>query len=215
MEHINFRPWVGKNYFSCGFGGKRILVLGESHYCCDLAESKRCFPLCIKANMLDSCYSFTEDVIHDFVFNYSGARYEQTFLCFERACIGKELSQQEREEFWESIIFYNYLQFAQAGPRTSIKPDYWEESELAFKEVLNQFMPDYIIVWGVRLYNGLPNWDGKHSLLQISENDYTDVWTYTINGKQIPALKVYHPSTPIGKSWPYWHDVYCKFFENY
>ena len=77
------------------------------------------------------------------------------------------------------------------------------------------YMPDYIIVWGVRLYNGLPNWEGKHSLLQISENDYTDVWTYSIKGKQIPAIKVYHPSTPIGKSWPYWHDVYCKFFENY
>ena len=136
-------------------------------------------------------------------------------MCFERAFLGKELSQQERELFWNSIVFYNYLQFAQEGPRMPIKTEYWKESEYAFKELLDHYMPDYIIVWGVRLYNRLPNWDGKHSLLQISENDYTDVWTYTINGKKIPALKVYHPSTPIGKSWPYWHDVYNKFFELY
>lgn len=87
------------------------------------------------------------------------------------------------------------------------------ESELAFKEILEEYMPDYIIVWGVRLYEDLPDWGGKHSLLQISENDSTDVWTYTIQGKKIPALLVHHPSSPTGKSWPYWHEVYEKFWE--
>ena len=215
MEHVNFRPWVGSNYSTNGFQGKKILVLGESHYCTELCQNGRCFPLCKKENMKEECFSQTESVIHDFVYYYSGEKYEQTFLCFERAILGKEASQQEREMFWEGIIFYNYLQFDQKGPRMPIKPEYWEESERAFIEVLERYLPNYIIIWGVRLYNGLPNWDGKHSLLQISKNDYTDVWTYTISGKQIPALKVYHPSIPIGKSWPYWHDVYCKFFENY
>lgn len=156
-----------------------------------------------------------QHTIDPFYNSYSGEPYEQTFLCFERAILGKEATQEEREELWQSIIFYNYLQFDQEGPRKPIKQEYWAESELAFKELLEQYMPDYIIIWGVRLYDGLPNWDGEHSLLQISENDYTDVWTYTINSKKIPALKVYHPSTPIRKSLSYWHDVYNMFFEKY
>ena len=37
MKNVFFKPWVGENYYSKGFNGKRILVLGESCYCgvCD------------------------------------------------------------------------------------------------------------------------------------------------------------------------------------
>lgn len=212
MSHINFRPWVGKNYFSQGYKGKRILVLGESHYCYELCEGGKCYPLCTKEKMKEGCFSQTEDVLDGFIHSYSGESYEQTFLCFERAILGKEATQEEREELWNGVVFYNYLQFDQAGPRKPIMPEYWAESELAFKEMLERYMPDFIIVWGVRLYEGLPDWGGKHSLLHISENDSTDVWTYTIQGKKIPALLVHHPSSPTGKSWPYWHEVYEKFW---
>ncbi len=214
MSHINFRPWVGKNYLSQGYKGKRILVLGESHYCGESINGGDCYPLCTREKIMqNNCVSFTINVIHDYVYSYSGVPFEQTFLCFERAIIGKELTQEERETFWESVIFYNYIQFALEGPRKQIKAEYLAESELAFKEILEKYMPDYIIIWGVKLYNnGLPNWGGKHSLLQISENDSKDVWTYTIQGKKIPALLVHHPSSPTGKSWSYWHEVYEKFW---
>ena len=33
MASINFYPWIGKHYSTTGFAGKRILALGESHYC--------------------------------------------------------------------------------------------------------------------------------------------------------------------------------------
>ena len=33
MEHVFFKPWVGKNYQKRGFNGKKILVIGESFYC--------------------------------------------------------------------------------------------------------------------------------------------------------------------------------------
>lgn len=213
MSHINFRPWVGKNYLSQGYKGKRIFILGESHYCNELCEGGKCYPLCKREKMKEDCFSQTEDVLETFVYSYSGESYEQTFLCFERAILGKKATQEEREELWDGVVFYNYLQFDQADPRKPIMPEYWAESELAFKEMLEEYMPDYIIVWGVRLYEGLPDWGGKHSLLQISENDSTDVWTYTIQGKKISALLVHHPSSPTGKSWSYWHEVYEKFWK--
>ena len=158
--------------------------------------------------MDEDCFSQTEGVISDFVFHYSGVRYEQTFLCFERAVLGKELTQQEREDFWQSIIFYNYLQFCQEGPRKPIKQEYWDISELAFKEILEDYLPDFIIIWGNRLYEGLPDWNGEHIVLKVSENDSTDIWIYSIKGKRIPAMRVVHPSTPNGKNWPYWHAFY-------
>lgn len=47
MSEINFKPWVGKKYLSEGYNGKRILVLGESHYCKDVLEQDgRCWPSC-------------------------------------------------------------------------------------------------------------------------------------------------------------------------
>ena len=82
----------------------------------------------------------------------------------------------------------------------------------SFKELLEIYLPDYIIVWGARLYNyWLPDWGGNGSVLQIRDNAKTDVWTYTIKGKRISAIKVHHPSSPSGKSWNYWHEFYKKF----
>ena len=33
MKENKFIPWIGKHYSTTGFAGKRILALGESHYC--------------------------------------------------------------------------------------------------------------------------------------------------------------------------------------
>lgn len=212
MSEINFRPWVGEKYFSEGYKGKRILVLGESHYCQnELKEGGSCFPLCQKEKMDEDCFLQTEAVIRNYVEDYSGEKYQQTFLCFERAVLGKEISQDERKDFWDRVMFYNYVQFSLSGPRTSPTNEQWSMSENAFKELLETYMPDYIIVWGTRLYDALPALDGEGSDFSISEDIKTELWTYTINGKKIPALKVYHPSTPNGKSWPYWHQFYVKF----
>lgn len=89
--------------------------------------------------------------------------------------------------------------------------EHWANSEKAFKELLETYSPDYIIVWGVRLYNGLPGFGGEGHKLTLDNGDATDYWTYTINGKEIPALKIHHPSAPTGKNWEYWHEMIIKF----
>lgn len=47
MENVFFKPWVGKNYHTGGIFKKKILVVGESHYCggcneCGLKYSPEC-----------------------------------------------------------------------------------------------------------------------------------------------------------------------------
>lgn len=196
MEKINYKPWVGKNY-PTGFKGKKILVLGESHYD-DSGE--------INSDL-------TQDVIRDLAYEPGGQAYLATFTCFERAMAGRQMTQKEREEFWESVIFYNYLQFPTSGPRINPNPEHWSASEDAFVELLKTYMPDCIIVWGVRLFNALPELGGKGGVLELENGDSADYWTYPINGKEIPALKIHHPSAPTGRNWEYWNKVITKFRE--
>ena len=214
MSNINFKPWVGDNYLSTGYQGKRILVLGESHYCIkELSVGGRCYPACKRNQMEDACFSQTHDVVYEAIYDYRGEPYQQTFLCFERAVVGKVLSQQEREEFWQSVMFYNYIQYSQDGPRKAPLPEHWADSEKAFVELLETYSPDYIIVWGVRLFNGLPGMDGKGGVLDLGNGDKHDYWVYPIVGKEIPSLKMHHPSCPTGKDWGYWHRVIDKFLK--
>ena len=207
--YVNFLPFVGEKYEE-GIRGKKILVLGESHYCGDLDCSK--CPKCERANMQPCCRDITKDVMHEYIINYSGEKYEQTFLCFERAFSGKVLkTQEEREEFWNHVAFYNYIQNAQSGPRRTPHIANPEDCAEAFKTILETLMPDAVIVWGDRLYKVLPDWGGTRSELQLANGDTTPVWTYTIKGKQIPAMAVPHPSCPRGKNRMRWYAFYEQF----
>lgn len=190
---IFFKPWVGSEYNSGGVYGKKVLVLGESHY----------------GDATDATDE-TIGVVKEFVYEYWGAPYQQTFLCFERALAGRELNQEEREQLWNSIMFYNYFQKSTTGPRTEPDMTAQKDSEEAFRELLESYQPDAIIVWGQRLYNLLPAWDGTESSIEV-DGDSCPVWYYPIKGKSIPAMRVYHPSAPAGKNWELWHQFHKAF----
>lgn len=214
MSYINFKPWVGNKYATTGYTGMKILVLGESHYCIkELDDGGRCYPICHKEKMDDMCHNQTQDVVREAVYGYKGQGYLRCFVSFERAVAGKVLTQEEREDFWESVMFYNYIQYALSAPRTSPNPEFWGNSEKAFVELLEKYSPDKIIVWGARLYNGLPGMGGHEAKLIVSDVDNANVWIYNINGKEIPALKILHPSCPRGKNWHYWHIIISRFLE--
>ena len=210
MSYINFKPWVGKKYEEGLFNGKKILVLGESHYCInERGEGGRCGQSCSKKLMDDICENQTVSVIGEIRDQDWRSR---TFSNFERSVFGKVPNKEERELLWDSVIFYNYLQYAQSGPTRPLEQskEALEESELAFKEVLETYMPDYIIAWGMRLYDMVPDWGGEQSVLEIVDNGEASVWTYEIKGKRIPALFIYHPCYG-GYSWSAWHPFIKKF----
>lgn len=210
MTNINFKPWVGKNYESGLFNGKKILVLGESHYCqIERGKDGRCQQLCAKKLMNDICFNQTNDVIEEIKNQVWRSR---TFSNFERTIFGKVPIQKERESFWDSVIFYNYLQYAQSGPTRQLDQtsEAYRDSELAFKELLETYMPDYIIAWGMRLYNIAPDWGGKQSSIEIEDNGNAIVWSYVINQKEIPTLFIHHPAYA-GYSWHNWHPFIKKF----
>ena len=107
-------------------------------------------------------------------------------------------------------MFYNFFQKSTTGPRTAPDMTVQQESEEAFHELLEQYQPDAIIVWGQRLYNLLPAWDGTESSIEV-DGDSCPVWYYPIKGKNIPAMRIYHPSAPAGKNWGLWHQFHKAF----
>lgn len=210
--NVKFRPWVGRQYENGGILGKRVLVLGASHYCGDFGSGD-CTRCGSDKGPLGRCWYFTEDVINEMLYRYdSSEKWMQTFLCFERAVMGKELDQAEREAFWHSIAFYNFLQNATSGPRRTVQTDCYALSGAAFEEVLHILIPDRIILWGKSLYRMIPDLNGHHSCFEIPEGK-VDVWNYPIVDKVVPALNVVHPSTAEGKRWEYWHKFYVSFLD--
>lgn len=193
--NIHFRPWVGDNYEK-GIGGKRLLVLGESHYS-DTDDPE-----------------LTQTVMKKlFDYKLGAGEYEswmKTFTVFERAMTGRELSGEESVAFWNSVLFYNFIQemLPGAGYRPTRKQ--FAGSAAAFDEVLNEYEPDLIITWGTALFDNTPALDGRDA--PSIELDNNAIYTYEyvlLSGKHCKMLRMSHPSR--NYSIVKWHEIISKF----
>lgn len=193
----SFRPWVGKSYTN-GISGKRIMVLGESHYC---------------ANENDATPEITNRIIAD-LFNPDSEHegYKNTYTKFIRALSGDfSLSSAEaKKKWWDKVLFYNYVQFPISGARKEPNSKEFNDSADAFFDVLNLYKPDYILVWGDRLYNNLPRCGHQLPDLQIENGEFFETWAYkTSDGRLVQLLPHTHPSAAFSPD--YWHLVFMTF----
>lgn len=204
---IFFLPFVGSQYASGGMFGKRIMVLGESHYC---DEGCADCGICLHHR---ECMNFTKGVVESYLDNSNGReRWMQTFFKFERSLVGMETDPTQRQRIWQSVMFYNYLQVAMDGPREAGTAAQYSQACEAFFEVMEQYQPQYIIAWGKRLWDKLPSehWDDG---TDITIDCYrVPTGSYTLkSGMWVKAMAVNHPS--VGYSWDYWHKVIITFLK--
>ena len=61
MSNVFFKPFVGSAYSSGGIFGKRVMILGESHYC-----EEGCAD-CGNARARLECCAFTNGVVSDYL----------------------------------------------------------------------------------------------------------------------------------------------------
>ena len=198
MEHVFFKPWVGKDYSTGGIFKKKILVVGEGHVCggcdyCGLKYAKECEDL------------NTTQVVVDYLNQCSG-KWTSIYRKFERSLVNKETTPEESNEIWQSIAFFNFLQVAMTEARKSGSNEDYKEGQTAFLEVIEDLKPDLIIVWGVgRLYNWLPEegWiDGDK--IEIDGYKVKNGYYQLNNGKKSRLIAVYHPSA--GYDWVWWYE---------
>ncbi|MDO4462232.1 MAG: hypothetical protein Q4C30_07035 [Bacteroidia bacterium] len=189
---INFLPFVGSQYTARQLFNKRIMVLGDSHYC---------------ANPQDAVPTLTQDIINYYLNPYSeNEGWMQTYRKFERSLVNHETSPDESISIWNSLLFYNFLQVPLSGPRVAGTSADYHNAAPAFFEVLDKYSPEVIIVWSKRLWDNLPNQRWSPAPDIIYDNYHISNGFYSLsNGSQAKAFYIYHPST--GYSWDWWYQA--------
>ena len=135
-SNIFFQPFVGKDYANGGIFGKRIMILGESHYCDESCTD------CGDCQLHRECMNFTQQVLDDYLNeNKERQNWMRTFLKFERSLVGEETNQAMRLKIWNSVIFFNYLQVAMGGPREAGAAEQYHQAGKAFFEVIEKYQP--------------------------------------------------------------------------
>ena len=106
-DNIFFQPFVGKDYANGGIFGKRIMILGESHYCDESCTD------CGDCQLHRECMNFTQQVLDDYLNeNKERQNWMRTFLKFERSLVGEETNQAMRLKIWK---FGHLLQLSASG----------------------------------------------------------------------------------------------------
>ncbi len=208
LNEVFFQPFVGKNYYNGGMFGKRIMVFGESHYC-----EEGCADCGNLANHRE-CAAFTNGVINDYLNeNLERERWMNTFLKFERSLVGHGTDWAERKRIWQSVMFYNYLQTAMGGPRKAGTNEQYTHASHVFYEVIDKYLPQYIIVWGSRLWNYLPGdsrWRDGHPIVIDGYKVQTGSYSLS-NAGRAKAMTINHPS--VGYSWDWWYRAIKEFLK--
>ncbi len=206
LNNIFFQPFVGKDYADGGIFGKRIMILGESHYCDEGCAD------CGDCRLHRVCMGFTQGVLRDYLDEGTERQnWMRTFVKFERSLVGEETDQAMRLKIWNSVVFFNYLQVAMGGPREAGTSAQYRQAGEAFFEVINKYQPEYVIAWGNRLWDKMPgeHWQNGDDIVVDGYHVATG-WYVLSNGKWVKAMAVNHPS--VGYSWDYWYRVTKEFY---
>lgn len=176
-----FRPWIGDNYQQRRWG-KRVLVLGESHYQWDENQP------------IDNWPTLTIECVQEQTDGRDTSRFWTNIaVAFLNPPPRHLPSLAEKEEFWHSVAFYNYIQQCVGfGPDPDPTPEMWHESLPAFQHLLETHQPEAIIVLG------RPNWWNIQQLGQggphIAGARYEETCWLQHAGGWCLAYGICHPS---------------------
>ncbi|MDP4176226.1 MAG: hypothetical protein Q8933_19760 [Bacteroidota bacterium] len=178
MNHpdVIFYPWLGKNYNDRGFKGKKILILGESHYGDFSSEES------------NTTIDTVERYLGRLTTTSDTHNWKSFFTKITKICLDKdEIFKEDKDCFWDSVVYYNYLT---ESLKKNCRPttEQWENSGANFYKVINYYKPDIVLVLGDALWKHMPykNWNLAEPNLGYYILD---------DGKKIFVSSIYHPSS--------------------
>jgi hypothetical protein len=179
MKNVKFKPWIGSRYQEAPLG-RKVLVLGESHYDWDSDEP------------INDDSDVTNKVIQEqLVGGYTKAFWTHIVKTF----LNHKPSLDEKRAFWHSVAFYNYIQSSAGfGPRVPPSSEQFVKSEPAFFEVLQSLQPRLMVVLGYRLWGRLPTTNFEEAP-EIPEADHVGTGRYHYLGGSCLAICLKHPSS--------------------
>ena len=192
-----FEPWVGPKY-NAGIGGHKVMILGESHWH-DCQEDENCQDA---ESAAERHRTLTMATVEHWKDNPHSSPVSHAV---------PKLFGLQKAEFWESVVFYNYLQtFAGTGAKQRPTAEQWDapDSAVAFQQVLDQFEPDRILVLGKQTWQNMPsNTELLHQAplpeqrLRLRNNigdhspgDEVGYWYFTDKGKRALTMPIIHPA---------------------
>jgi hypothetical protein len=196
MPKLRYTPWEGKTYRSRGYRGRRLLILGESHYEDDKPEA-------------------TVRYMNDHI---NGPSRYPFWSTIETVVSGRALENRaERLGFWNCVAFANMIQDAMSTANHRPTAAQWEHGRIFFAPILEATNPDSIFLFSKSLWNHLPDdreFPGSHELasLRSPHPDPVPAYLYRLGSRRSAlAACFYHPSymsrkrgTLLIKPWQNW-----------
>lgn len=175
-----FEPWIGADYEENGFQGIRVLLLGESHF---VGEG-------------DPGPTITQNVVR----KYGIEGRSQPFFTKVWKTMSPDGgdSSEDREAFWHSVAFYNFIQepVGEVARQKSPTPEMWQRAVEPFRSVIADLEPQAIVVLGKRLWRHLPQPD-KATTKTVDDDESLTIRVYEEKGHRALAGHVTHPAGSI------------------
>lgn len=152
-EHVFFLPHVGEDYGGNGsIFEKRLCVVGASHYAPDVEDFQ-------SGNDREIWRMMTCSTVRDYLDpNFRAERrWKSTYTKFVNAFFGRGTTVEERRRFFDSVVFFNYLQRLEGRDGNESRPEYYAEELhfLAFREIVSATRPDVVVAWGRKVWGAL------------------------------------------------------------
>jgi hypothetical protein len=196
-QHIYFEPWRGPGYDKDGLWGRKVLIVGESHYD-EWDGVKHYLPP-----------SFTQECVQQVVDGSGGARY---WPRVRNRLSGEEHEAQPQAFFWNKVAFYNFIQSpVDGGPGARPTPQQWAAAVPALSEVLSLLRPDRVLFTGDRLWDYVLATDGKLPDIKIEADERSlPLETFSIPGGH--HVFVTHTAHPRSSKFGRWLTPFLKEF---
>jgi hypothetical protein len=197
IQGLQFVPWVGRDYGHDPLPGtRRLLILGESHY----EWCKACWGESRQRGSDLTCRCVAERIVLD------DNKSIQHWRNIEYALMANRPDRVDRQAFWHGVAYYNYVQsvvgfFAGGGRPPKPTAQMWRDAEATFLKVVEQLVPDLVVVLGFGLWKKLPNPTGRLTAICAIGKEI-ERCAYAIRGrKTVVACRVRHPAAGLGATW--------------
>lgn len=210
LINLNYLPWIGNKSDS-----KRTLIVGESLY---LWQEKN-------RDLVDIYKEATSEIFLRKTVSTQGLllnkdkKTHKFYRGIERLMKGKKnLSTEERVDFWKSIIFHQFVQEPMKDLKTRPSQNQYENGALVLKEIIKLLNIEICVFLGsdlskvniVKVAYGEENFiikDVENSKIEVG-NTFGRKRIAKYDNKEVEFLFVRHPSAFF--SWKKWHDKMIK-----
>lgn len=200
-----FKPYVGGSYKKGLFNGKKVMILGASFYCID--KDCKFYEACTSPytrrtkefEKLCPDYPISEHPEHEL--SEDGARSYNKFYKFmaqylENRGVGDI---PDFDTFWDKVTFTNYVQYMIGNRTTTLQSDVSADDLVAFCDVIDEFEPDIVFVWGCVVNRPIKykesDEDDPNFNNDFDGSEYRhDLFHWQFHGRKITFLNCYHPS---------------------